>query len=348
MAPDIYDGIIERLKGNGYEVKRLNKTLQPEAEKPAGVEPQEIKKAPITLETFKENPPASQATADSVGAALAKRLFALDLSTTTGPAEIIRDLATPAAVPIPYEHRSHVIKATFETPEGPVNLSLFLKKGTWEPPKGNSAPSATPPVVEGVEITGANGLALDLPADAKPLLFDGESVRRFQVWGDTSYFEQGSDTHGWTVAKYVGRAPFHSTAAERDAMEDALILLAETIQAGTTDLQVFSAKEFAAHKTAENTYDFGVGVIHVVYPQAAGVSWYGFTQIPKFFKKLNIRMIETSFAHDAGQMVESIELDKLIIHPTSYHFGNPDAREDEMGMAAEANLRGLSLSIRVR
>jgi apolipoprotein D and lipocalin family protein len=345
MAPAIYDGIIERLKGNGYEVERLNKTLQPETEKPP-VEPAEIKKEPITLKAFKENPPASQAATDSVGAELAKRLFALDLSKTTGPDEVLRDLRPPTAVPVPYEHRSHVIKATFETPEGPVNLSLFLKKGTWEPPKGNSAPRpASSVVVEGVEITGANGLALEIPSDAQTMLFDGESVRRFHVWGDNSYFEQGSDTHGWTVAKYVGRAPFHSTAAERDAMEDALILLAETIQAGTTDLQVFAAKEFAARKTEENTYDFGVGVIHVVYPESAEVGWYGDTQIPKFFNKLKVRMINTSFAHDAGQMVEAIRLDKLVIHPSSYHFGNPDSSEDEMGMAAEAKIRGLYLSI---
>ena len=346
MDAATYDAIIERLKGNGYEVERLNKTLQPETAKPTG-EPAVIKKEPITLETFKENPPASQAAADSVGAELAKRLFALDLSKTTSPKEVIRDLAAPAAVPLPWEHRSHVIKATFETPEGPVNLSLFLKRGTWEPPKGNSEPRAAAPIVEGVEITGANGLALEIPSDAKTMLFDGESMRRFHVWGDKSYFEQGSDTHGWTVAKYIGRAPFHGSAAERDALEDALILLAETIQAGTTDLQVFAAKEFTARKTEENTYDFGVGVIHVVYPQGAGVGWYGDTQIPKFFNKLGVQMIETSFAHDAGQMVKNIELGKLVIHPSDYHFGNPDSSEDEMGMAAEANLRGLSLSIAV-
>ncbi len=345
MEPAIYDGIIERLKGNGYEVERLNKTLQPEAEKPTETEPLEVKKEPINLKTFEENPSKTSAPADSIGAALAQRLFALDLSTTTAPKEILRELATPATVEVPWEHRSHVVKATFETPDGPVNLSLFLKKGTWEPPKGNSAPSGMPPIIEGIEISGANGLQIEIPSNARTLLFDGESVRRFHVWGDNTYFEQGSDTHGWTVAKYVGRAPFHSTAVERDALEDALILLAETIQAGTTDLQVFAANEFADRKTDENTYNFGVGVIHAVNPQAIAVDWYGPTQIPKFFNKLQVRMIETSFAHDAGQMVETIKLDRLVIHPTNYHFGNPDSSEDEMGMAAEANFRGLSLSI---
>lgn len=336
IDPTIYDGIIERLKANGYEVERLNKTLQRLAPKPA-----EIKPAPITLDTFKEQPPKTLAPADSLSGVLAQRLLNLDTS-KMGPKEVLSALAPTAASSFPWEPRSGIFNTVIETPDGPMTLSLILKPGTWEPPKGNSAPRTDTPALQGVELSGTHGLTLEIPPDAKPQLFDGESVRRFHVWGNYSYFEQGSDTHGWTVAKYNGRAPFHTTAAERDALEDAIMLLAEKINSGTKDLQVFAENEFSSRKTEQNTYDFGVGKIHVIHPYAVKATWHGPTQIPRFFRKLNVGMIETSFANDAGQVVNEIKLDELRINPIHYFITDPDSMEDEMGSAAEAKFRGLT------
>jgi hypothetical protein len=80
----------------------------------------------------------------------------------------------------------------------------------------------------------------------------------------------------------------------------------------------------------------------LIHPYAVKATWHGPTQIPRFFKKLNVGMIETSFANDAGQVVNEIKLDELRINPTHYFITDPDSMEDEMGSAAEAKFRGLT------
>lgn len=344
MATTTYDGIIKRLKANGYVLDRLKKTQQTSTPdtKTTAVEPEVIDVKPEP-----QDPPETYLGSDSDALKIAQRLIALDLTKTHDPASVLKALELPVEPLrlIRPNYQTKQFKTHVDSPGGQITAMLIFKTGTWEPPRGNSMPRSEPPVVEGVALSGPNGLKLELPDDAKPMVFDVYQVREFQVWNNYHYFEQGTAEHGWMLANYPHRAPFHRTMAEVKVMEDALITLTDSIAKGATDLQVVAAREFAEHKVEDNVYDFGSGSIKVTYPTGFSVEFVGPTRLARWFKRLDVLMITTSFANDAGQMVNAIELDGFTVRPGEYYINDQDNREAEMGLAAEAYFSSLAVDL---
>ena len=299
--------------------------------------------APVAVpEPAKPEPPATYIEAESDAAKLAQRVIDLDFSTPRDPERVMADLGLKMPTLL-YGYQSSRVETEVDTPDGKVTATVVMQEGTWEQPKGNSAPRVGSPVVEAVELRGPNGLKLELPKDAVPLVFDFADVREFMVWGNFAYFEQGTSERGWMVAKYNNkRGPFHRTAAEVTALEDALIRLTDAIS-NETDVQALATREFAPYHKSEHVYDFGAGSITVSHPTIFQVRWVGPTQLKRFFTKLDVAMITTSFGHNAGQMVNTIELDGLSVYPSRYYIRRPDSREAEMGSAPDAYFSVLSV-----
>ncbi|MEZ4459457.1 MAG: hypothetical protein R3E66_06955 [bacterium] len=278
-------------------------------------------------EPAKPGPPATYIEAESDAAKLAQRVIELDFSMPRDPEGVMAILGVKMPT-LPYGYQSSRVETEVDTADGKITVTAVMQQGTWEQPKGNSAPRFEPAVVEAIELRGPNGLQLELPKDAEPMSFDATGVREFMVWGKYGYFEQGTADHGWMVARYNNkRGPFHRSAAEITALEDALIRMTSALEAGETDLQGLAAREFSKQNvSAENTYHFGAGSI-TVEPSDDLSGRLGWTHSVEAVYKLDVAMITISFAHDAGQMVNRIELDGLTVYPGGYYIRQPDSRE---------------------
>ncbi len=177
----------------------------------------------------------------------------------------------------------------------------------------------------------------------------------------------------WYLGRFVGRAPFHYAEKERRSLETALIDISRALAEGGLDLPAYMAKTYTPlrHANPEQVgygppkrdedervlrepaavpeillYDFGAALV-LVGSSELSVRFVGPMKMPAFFAAHRATMIETSFAHDVGQMVRVIERPGLSIRLNDYFFGEQKSRRDaEMGPAADVKLLALSIAAR--
>lgn len=326
-------------------------------------------------------PAVPLSTQEAAVRALAESIVALGQGPLGTPTQLKARLALPEQTKWSFD----TPKRTSVDVSG-ATLTLTMRNGTWEPPLGNSAFHGREPTVESIELRGPGSLGLSPPASARVVAthnFHGPAV--VVTWPGDFYLGEAERTDArdaadepkpeglWYLGRFVGRAPFHYTEEERRSLEVALIGISGALAKGGLDLFAHMAKHYAPlrHPNPElvgyapknddskaraaggsavladvQLFDFGAGLV-LVEPTSLRVRFVGPMQMPAFFAAHGVKMIETFFAHDVGQMVRSIEAPGLSIRPADYFFGEKDSRRDaEMGAAAEAKLLDLLIVAR--
>lgn len=226
-------------------------------------------------------------------------------------------------------------------------LTMKLKPGTWESPRGNSLPRFKPPEVIGVMLTGPGQVTLKTPSDAEKHVFDLEdgTRRHMHVWGTYSYFEQGREGQNWMVAKLMEPGPFHTSAAQRRVVEDLLIELADAVIEGAPDIQVLLKERAGKYEIAPQRYHLNAATITSSAPGYFHVAWSAPTKLPRFFEHLNVDHLATGFAHDYGAMSQPVQLKNFKLDSLNYFIRDENSREAEMGHPREATFRSLSFHL---
>ncbi|MEZ4449033.1 MAG: hypothetical protein R3B09_06075 [Nannocystaceae bacterium] len=323
----------------------------PPATTPPATTPPAITRPPIVPEPLTPEPPQPDLPPDAIAVKLAADLVALDPAAMKSVTKVLAALHLPPALERRLEDKRHNgkhLSITIDGEQGPLELRLVMKNGTYEAPRGNS-PMRTTPEVDGVELRGAVGLPSPSPADATRVAVaaidpDASGREVVTVWGDYVYFRPMAADGRWTLARYEGRAPFHYNEAERRALEDALVEATQALTARTSVADLMTERHAARLDPATGAYEFGAGSLHVQPDGSVAVALVGPLPLPRLFQANGLTRIETSFAHDYGQMVRPIPGDGFSINLGRYFFGEPYAsREAEMGDPAEATFVGLYL-----
>lgn len=243
-------------------------------------------------------------------------------------------------------------------------LTVSMKNGTWEQPRGNTLPRVRIREVDGVWLTGGGPAPFQVPQGARRIEMlrppEGRTSRgptlavprdtltwtEVAVWGEGLYAH--SDDQAWFIGKFAGRAPFHITPRELQEVERVLGESRRYLEANRekSNLEDFFRERFARSRVGER-YRIGVGT-YTVIPHHVTAEFSVPVHLPGFFS--DEHFISTSFAHDAGQMVNPVDLGVTRLYPSVYFFGElqPSRREDPMGKAKAARFLGLSLSLATR
>ncbi|MCA9663139.1 MAG: hypothetical protein KC486_32695 [Myxococcales bacterium] len=300
-------------------------------------------------------PPQPDLPADAVAVQLAAELVALDREELPSPAKLKAKLHLPPGTPWPLlspDAGSKTVTVPIAGERGPLELRLIMEDGTWEPPRGESWRTGEAKL-RGVELRGAVGLPSPSPAGASRIDViavdsDGAEDSREAVtaWGDFTYFRPMPAGGRWYLGRYLDRAPFHYTDAERRALEDALLDITQAIADGSARPGDHIRERYAARRRGQSDlYDFGAGTIHVASDAAFAVALVGPMRLPRFFRGRGLTFLATSFAHDYGDQAEPMAGPGFTFDPGLYFFGTPYASSDaDMGDPAAA--RFVTFSIR--
>jgi hypothetical protein len=301
-------------------------------------------------------PPQPDLPADAVAVQLAADLIALDREELTSMAKLRTKLHLPAGTTWPDpspDAGTKTVTVAIAGERGPLELRLIMVDGTWEPPRGESWRQREAEV-RGVELRGAVGLPSPSPTDASRVdvvAVDGsagaeDSREAVTAWGDFTYFRPMPAGGRWYLGRYLDRAPFHYTDAERRALEDALLDVTQAIADGSARPGDHIRERYAARRRDHgDLYDFGAGTIHVASDAVLSVRLVGPMRLPRLFRERGLTFLSTSFAHDYGDMAQPMSGPGFTLDPGLYFFGEPYASSDaDMGDPAAA--RFVTFSIR--
>ncbi|MEZ4384820.1 MAG: hypothetical protein R3A79_26050 [Nannocystaceae bacterium] len=320
------------------------KTPEPTAMEPAPAP------TPLTPE-----PPQPDLPADAIAVQLAADLVALDRDELASPEKLKAKLHLPAGTAWPLfspDAGTKFVTVPIAGERGPLELRLVMKDGTWEPPRGESWRRRNEEI-RGVELRGAVGLPSPSPADASRVDViavdsDGAADSREAVtaWGDFTYFRPMPADGRWYLGRYVDRAPFHYTEAERRALEDALLDVTQAIADGTAQPGAYIRERYAARRRDQgDIYDFGAGIVHVSDDAGFSVGLVGPMRLPRLFRERGLTFLSTSFAHDYGDMPSAMDGPGFTFNPGRYYFGAPYA-SSAADMGDPATARFVSFSVR--
>ncbi|MEO1174810.1 MAG: hypothetical protein AAFX94_22565, partial [Myxococcota bacterium] len=150
---------------------------------------------------------------------------------------------------------------------------------------------------------------------------------------------------GWFFGKFAGRAPFDLSPEDVGRVESVLHRVRKHLETrgSKADLVSLFRGTYGQHRQGDayriEPATFKVQKKHI------SVSLDVPVHLPSFFKEDDFIM--TSFAHDAGQIVQAMDLGGLKFYPGSYFFGplQSSRREDQMGEARRARFYSFSLYI---
>jgi hypothetical protein len=318
-------------------------------------------------------PPAPPAAADA--AALAARLLAFDdsdFSVLQIPQAAWRRLA-PHNVTRP--------TMTIDSDGGAMTLAILRRDGSWEAPRGNSAPQQRTPIIDGVELIGPGTLQVVVPDDAVTLRVrkapglanierqddsDHVVLTTFVRGPHRFYVERGDSVRPFYVARFTGRAPFHVNDDEVRTLEKQLLGLAMAM-ANSDPFGTAAADYLAAHHAdvrrevpppapppgvlarkaqapARTTYDLGVAELALINENVVSVTFRAPVTLPGLFAALDMQRVRTSFAHDAGELPQPVVGKGVTINMGSYAMLRDFEGHAEDGLLSEARLRSIVLS----